>query len=78
MELLVYVICIATPHLTNNDMPVGIETYGVYGPKGLKLIKQIGKKIQEATGEKLFTFYLMQSILMAIQRGNAACVRGCP
>ena len=59
-------------------MPVGIETYGAYGPQGLMLIKKIGKKIQEATGEKLFTFYLMQSISMAIQRGNAAFVRGCP
>ena len=36
------------------------------------------KIIQEATGEKLSTFYLMQSISMAIQRGNAASVRGCP
>ena len=36
------------------------------------------QKIQEATGEKLSTFYLMQSISMAIQQGNAVCVRGCP
>jgi hypothetical protein len=36
------------------------------------------QKIQEATGEKLSTFYLMQSISMAIQKGNAVCVRGCP
>ena len=33
---------------------------------------------KEATGEKLSTFYLMQSISMAIQKGNAVCVRGCP
>ena len=39
---------------------------------------QIGKKIQEATGEKLSTFYLKQRISMAIQKGNAVCVRGCP
>ena len=43
-----------------------------------KLIKQICKKIQEATGEKLSTFYHMHSISMAIQKGNAVCVRGCP
>ena len=42
-----------------------------------KLVKQIGKKIQEATGEKLATFYLFQRISMAIQRGNAACVTTC-
>ena len=58
-------------------VPVGIETYGAYGPQGFKLVKQIGKKIQEATGEKLATFYLFQSISMAIQRGNAACVTTC-
>ena len=59
-------------------VPVGIETYGAYGPQAFKLIKQIGKKIQEATGEKLSTFYLMQRISIAIQKGNAVCVRGCP
>ena len=25
-------------------VPVGIETYGAYGPQGIKLVKQIGKK----------------------------------
>ena len=55
-------------------MPVGIETYGAYGPQGLRLVKQIGKKIQDATGEKLSTFCLLQRISTAIQRGNAICV----
>ena len=36
------------------------------------------KKNQEATGEKLSNFFLFQSISMAIQRGNAVCVMGCP
>ena len=56
---------------------MGIETYGAYGPQGIKLVKQIGKKIQEATGEKLSTFYLFQSVSMAIQKGNVHCVMGC-
>ena len=42
-----------------------------------KLVKQIGRKIQNATGEKLSTFYLLQSISMAIQQGNAICVTTC-
>ena len=54
------------------------KTYGPYGPQGIKLVKQIGKKIQDAKGEKLSTFFLFQSISMAIQRGNAVCVMGCP
>ena len=58
-------------------MPVGVETYGAYGPQGIKLVKQIGKKIQDATGEKLSTFYLFQRISIAIQKGNAHCVTGC-
>ena len=59
-------------------VPVRIETYCAYGPPAIKLIKQIGKKIQEETSEKLSTFYLKQSISMAIQKGNAVCVRFCP
>ena len=51
--------------------------YGAYSPQGIKLVKQIGKKIQDATGEKLSTFYLFQNISIAIQRGNAQCVQGC-
>ena len=58
-------------------VPVGVETYGAYGPQGIKLVKQIGKKIQDATGEKLSTFYLFQRISIAIQKGNAHCVTGC-
>ena len=42
-------------------VPVGVETYGAYGPQGIKPVKQIGKKIQEATGGKLSTFFLFQS-----------------
>ena len=39
-------------------VPMGIETYGAYGPQGIKLFKQISKKIQDATGENclLFTY----------------------
>ena len=40
------------------------------------MIKSIGKKIQDQTGEKRSTFYLFQSISMAIQRGNAVSVLG--
>ena len=58
-------------------VPVGIETYGANGPQGIKLVKQIGKKIQDTTSEKMSTFFLFQSISMAIQQGNAACVMGC-
>ena len=53
-------------------------TYGTYSPQGIKLVKKIGNKIQDATGEKLSTLYLFQSISIAIQKGNAVCMMGCP
>ena len=57
-------------------VPIGIETYGSWGTEGLKLIKTIGQKLKEATGERQSTFFLTQNISMAIQRGNASCVLG--
>ena len=57
-------------------VPVGVETYGAFGPQGLKLLKKIGRKVCEVTGEKRSTYFLLQSISMAIQRANAACVLG--
>ena len=59
-------------------LPIDSETYCAYGSQGIKLIKQIGKKIQEATGGKLSTFNHIQSISIEIQQGNAICVSGCP
>ena len=38
--------------------------------------KEIGKKIQENTGEKRATEYLIQSLSMTLQRGNAASILG--
>ena len=57
-------------------MPVAVETFGAWGPQGLKLIKDIGKRICEVSGEKRSTFFLLQNISMAVQRGNAACIVG--
>ena len=57
-------------------IPIAAETYGAWGSQGLRLIKEIGKKIREVTHEKRSTFFLIQRIQIAIQRGNAACVLG--
>ena len=40
------------------------------------LVKEIGRKVMEETGEKRSTFFLFQSISIALQRGNASCVLG--
>ena len=55
---------------------IGIETLGSWGQEGIKLVKAIGRKIAEVTGEKRSSAFLFQRISMAIQRGNASCVLG--
>ena len=57
-------------------VPVAIETLGPWGKHGLKLIQELGSKITTITGEKRSTSYLLQSISMAIQRGNAKSILG--
>ena len=54
----------------------GIEILGSWGTQGFKLIKDIGGKIADVTGEKRSTDFLFQRISIAIQRGNASCVIG--
>ena len=63
-------------NLSNNYhfVPIGIESYGAFGPQGLKLFKKTGKKICEVTGEKGSTCFLLQSLSMAIQGANAASI----
>ena len=54
--------------LVNNFefMPVAVKTLGSQGTESLKFIKEIGKRIQENTGEKRATAYFIQSISMSI------------
>ena len=56
--------------------PIGIETFGSWGSDGHKIVKEIGKKVMEATDEKRSAFFLFQSISIAIKRGNASCIIG--
>ena len=36
--------------------PIGIETFGSWGSDGHKIVKEIGRKVMEATGEKRSVF----------------------
>lgn len=56
--------------------PVSIETFGSWGEDGRKLIDEIGKKLQEVSGESRSKSYFLQRISIAIQRGNAASMLG--
>ena len=56
--------------------PIAIETFGSFGPKRLKFVKEMGKMIQESTGEKRSTAFLIQSLFMSVQRSNASSIMG--
>ena len=57
-------------------IPVATETMGCWGQMGLKFIQEVGRRIAETTGEDRSTSFLLQSLGMAIQRGNAMSVLG--
>jgi len=46
--------------------PIAVETFGSWGQDGLSLIKEIGRKICNTTGEKRSSFYLFQRISIPI------------
>ena len=56
--------------------PVATETLGSWGTRSIKFIKELGKRIIDATGEKRSTCYLFQSLSIATQRGNIASIKG--
>ena len=53
-----------------------IESSGVFGPEAITFIKELGHRIRADTGEPRSLQFLMQGIAVAVQRGNAAAVRG--
>ena len=56
--------------------PVAIETSGVFSPKSLSVIRELGWRIVHVTSEVNSSNYLMQRLAVAVQRGNRAAVLG--
>jgi len=57
-------------------VPVAVETLGAWDQEGLDWVIEIGRRITKATGDGRETFYLLQRISVAVQKGNAASIRG--
>ena len=55
--------------------PVAVETMGSWGATGLALVNEIGRRAAVEKCEPRAAAYLHQRISMAIQRGNACCIR---
>ena len=61
---------------SHHFVPFAIETSGVFGPEAITFIRELGHRIRAETGEPCSLQFLMQRIAVAVQRGNAAAVRG--
>jgi hypothetical protein len=57
-----------------NFVPFAVETLGPFGDEALDLVKDLGRRIYEKTGEIRSKSYLIQRISIAIQRGNSISV----
>ena len=57
--------------------PVAAETLGDWGPEAFRLLKELGRRIWQATGEPRASHFLFQRLSLAIQRGNATSVISC-
>ncbi|XP_055337892.1 speckle targeted PIP5K1A-regulated poly(A) polymerase-like [Paramacrobiotus metropolitanus] len=57
-------------------VPLAFETLGPWGKSASRLVKEIGKRLQQHTGEPRSHEYLRQRLSLEIQRGNAASVLG--
>ena len=59
---------------SNDFTPITVETSGVFGPKTMSSIRTVGKRLWIQSGEQKATSYLIQRLLMDVQRGNAASI----
>ena len=57
-------------------VPVAIETLGAWGPSAWEFVCSLGRRLVAATGDSRAGAFLRQRLSIAVQRGNAAAVRG--
>ena len=55
--------------------PVAVETMGPWGPNAAEFISELGKRLSNITGDPRSTAFLRQRISMAVQWGNAICLK---
>lgn len=59
--------------ITNNYWfcPIAIDTIGAYGTQAAEIVKEIGSRNYQRSGQRQATFFLRQRISIAIQKGNS-------
>ena len=63
-------------HLECHFVPIVIETIGCMGPRTLKFLKDLGRRLSPVENSNLSYVHLMQRLSVALQWGNAASVLG--
>ena len=54
--------------------PIAVETMGVYGGSTGVILRAIGRRLIEATGEAREATWFCQNLALAVQRGNASSI----
>ena len=57
-------------------VPIAIETLGPMGPEAKHFLQELGRRLNDHTGESRSASFLQQQISMAIQKGNALAMMG--
>ena len=55
--------------------PIAVETMGVYGKSTGVIIRAIGRRLVEATGDPREANWFRQNLAISVQRGNASISR---
>ena len=54
--------------------PIAVETTGVFGKTTSLLINDLGRRLQDITGDPRESLWLKQRIQLAVLRGNATSI----
>ena len=58
-----------------NFTPVAVEMLGPWGPDASAFVSELGKRLSEVTGDPRSAAFLRQKISLAVQWGNAVCIK---
>ena len=56
-------------------VPLAIESLGAIGPKSWSLVRDLGRRIMNYSGEARSFSFLLQRLSVTIQRGNSILIR---
>ena len=57
--------------------PIAVETLGRWDAEGARFIADIAHRLTDATGDPKAPNFLWQRLSIAVQRGNATCLKLC-